>query len=76
MKKLVFMLVFNLSTANAVAADAIGEKCAELAGESGSVCSTEKVEINQTPTTDEARSNYKACMKGFVRDCRVKFTAP
>lgn len=76
MRKLIFMLVFNLTTAHTVASDAIGEKCAELASESGAVCTTEKMVVNQSPSTDDARSSFRACMKAFVQECRIKFTAP
>lgn len=76
------MIVFNLSTAStAYSQDQVGEKCAELAVESGAVCSAEKEAISKIPESSEnneatmtIRSNYKACMKGFVRDCRIKFS--
>lgn len=74
MKKLVFMLIFNLTTANVVA-DEVGQKCAELASEQGGVCTQEKAEVNKVPTTEEARDNFRACMKAFVQDCRIKFTS-
>lgn len=69
------MLIFNLSTANVVASDEVGQKCAELATEQGGVCAQEKTEVEKVPTTDEARDNFRACMKAFVQDCRIKFTS-
>lgn len=78
MKVLFVIAGLILTTPSLFAADdSIGQSCARLA-EAPAVCAAEKAAKNKVSDEDvsepahAARDEYRACMKGFVRDCREK----
>ncbi|MBI2607155.1 MAG: hypothetical protein HYW49_13855 [Deltaproteobacteria bacterium] len=72
MKVLFVIAGLMLTSPSLLAADdTIGQSCARLAA-APAVCSAEKTAKIQSSSRDE----YRACMKGFVRDCREEFAKP